>query len=99
MATAPGTGPTDRRDAEAALAAREAELALWADRFRHDLLTPLAVISGMAETLEAAWDRLSPTDRATMLASIRTQATQATTLLDEGLAHVRAARPDDREII
>ena len=75
---------------EEALAARNAELAAWADRSRHDLMTPLAVISGMAETLEAAWERLSEADRASMLASIRTQAARATALVDEAFSVARA---------
>ena len=49
---------------------------------RHDLLTPLAVISGMAETLEAHWDRLEPRDRAQLLASIRSQATKAAEMVN-----------------
>ena len=50
--------------------------------FRHDLLTPLAVISGMAETLEAHWDRLEPEDRAQLLSSIRAQATRAAAMVN-----------------
>ncbi|MEO5680392.1 MAG: histidine kinase dimerization/phospho-acceptor domain-containing protein [Acidimicrobiales bacterium] len=80
-------------EAEAAGAARDAELAAWADRWGHDLMTPLAVISGMAETLEAAWDRLSATDRARLLASIRNQAARAMAMLEEGLAIARPAPP------
>jgi len=72
--------------AEGDLAARNAELAAWAARAGHDLTTPLAIIGGMAETLEAAWDRHSETDRARFLASIRNQARRATAMLDELLA-------------
>ena len=67
------------------------ELAAWADRFSHDLRSPLAVISGMAETLERAWDRLPESDRAAMLSSIRTQATKAVTILDDRLAPLRSS--------
>lgn len=72
--------------ATAALISRNAELAAWAARVGHDLMTPLAVISGMAETLEAAWDRLSEAERARLLASIQAQANRARTLIEEGLA-------------
>ena len=65
------------------------ELAAWADRFAHDLRGPLTVISGMAETLERAWDRLPETDRAEMLSSIRAQAAKAVTLLDDRLTVLR----------
>ena len=86
MAPAAGAG---RGDAEAALRARNAELAAWAARANHDLRSPLAVISGMAETLEAAWDRLAPDDRARMLASIRNQAAKAMAMVDEAVALAR----------
>jgi len=75
--------------AEARLATRNAELAAWAERAGHDLMTPLAVISGMAETLDAAWDRLGEADRARLLASIRNQAGKAMAMLDEGVAVAR----------
>ena len=78
------------------LGARNAELATWAQRAGHDLRSPLAVISGMAETLEAAWDRLPEPDRARMLASIRNQAARALALVDEGVALAGAA-PASRE--
>ena len=79
--------------AEARLAARNASLAAWADRAGHDLTTPLAVISGMAETLEAAWDRLAEADRARLLGSIRNQAAKAMAMLDEGVALARDQPP------
>jgi signal transduction histidine kinase len=82
-------GPSDD---DARLRARDAELAAWAQRAGHDLRSPLAVISGMAETLEAAWDRLSPEDRARMLASIKNQAARALAMVDEA---VTLARGDD----
>ncbi len=72
--------------AEADLRERTAELTAWAERAGHDLMTPLAVISGMAETLDLAWDRLSPADRSQLLTSIRNQAGRATTLLESALA-------------
>jgi len=84
--------------AESSLAARNAELEAWADRTGHDLMTPLAVISGMAETLEAAWERLATSDRASLLASIRNQAARATKMLDEAIAIARPGpdlRPDN----
>ena len=86
--------------AEARLRARNAELSAWADRGAHDLMNPLAVIGGMAETLEAAWDRLSEPDRGRLLASIRNQVAKATKMLDEAFALARQApteapsRPD-----
>jgi len=79
--------------AEARLASRNEELAAWGDRAGHDLMTPLAVISGMAETLEAAWERLAPTDRASLLASIRNQAVRATEMIDEALTLARRPPP------
>ncbi len=83
------------REAEDRLRARNAELALWADRAGHDLRTPLAVISGMAETLDAAWDRLAVDDRARMLAAIRNQAARALAMVDEAVAlALGAERPD-----
>ncbi len=90
MSTAPGpdnVGP----------AKGEAELAAWADRFAHDLRSPLAVISGMAETLERAWDRLSEPDRAEMLSSIRTQAAKAAALLDDRLSLLRTSTQAEKE--
>jgi len=102
MAGAPGgedealpraQGAGRRPGADARLSARNAELAAWADRAGHDLRSPLAVISGMAETLEAAWDRLGAEDRARMLASIRAQAARAMTLVDEAVALARGADP------
>lgn len=83
--------------AEARLRARNAELVAWAERAGHDLMTPLAVIGGMAETLEAAWDRLAEPDRARLLASIRNQVAKATAMLDEALALARRAGPPDDE--
>jgi signal transduction histidine kinase len=77
------------------LRARSAELAAWAERAGHDLKSPLAVISGMAETLEGAWDRLSPEDRSRMLASIRNQAARASAMVDEALALARRALSPD----
>ena len=71
----------------------EARLLAWIDRAAHDLRTPLAVIAGMAETLEASWDRLPEADRVRLLASIRAQAARATVLLEEGVA---LARPGDQ---
>lgn len=67
----------------------DAELSAWAHRAHHDLLTPLAVISGMAETLEQSWERLAETDRTRLLSAIRNQSERATTLLDEAFATVR----------
>ncbi len=78
-----------------ALRARNAELTAWAERAGHDLRTPLAVISGMAETLEAAWDRLSPDDRGRMLASIRNQAAKAMAMVDEAVTLARGADPPE----
>ena len=80
-------------EGDARLAARNAALAAWAQRARHDMKSPLAVISGMAETLEAAWDRLSPEDRARMLASIRNQAARASAMVDEAVALALEAEP------
>jgi signal transduction histidine kinase len=77
--------------AEARLRARNAELLAWAERGAHDLMTPLAVIGGMAETLEAAWDRLSEPDRGRLLGSIRNQVAKATRMLDEAFALARQA--------
>ncbi len=88
------TTPEPRPAAEEALAARNAELAAWAERSRHDLMTPLAVISGMAQTLESAWDRLSAAERGRILASIRSQAARATDMLEEGFAIARTSAPD-----
>lgn len=76
-------------EGEARLHARNAELAAWAARAGHDLMTPLAVISGMAETLEASWDRLAEADRARLLASIQNQAARARAMLEEALALAR----------
>jgi signal transduction histidine kinase len=75
----------------------DAELSAWAHRSHHDLMTPLAVISGMAETLEAAWERLPEADRARLLGAIRNQATRATTMLDDVFAVARrlAGEPGD----
>ena len=90
MATAPGpdsVGP----------AKGEAELAAWADRFAHDLRSPLAVISGMAETLERAWDRLPEPNRAEMLSSIRRQAAKAAALLDDRLSQLRAPAKGEKD--
>jgi K+-sensing histidine kinase KdpD len=84
-------------DAEARLRARNAELAAWADRAGHDLMTPLAIISGMAETLDGAWERLDATDRARLLTSIRTQASRATAMLEEVLALTRASSAPSEE--
>jgi signal transduction histidine kinase len=84
-------------DGDARLLARNAELAAWADRAGHDLRTPLAVISGMAETLEAAWDRLGAEDRGRMLASIRNQAAKAAAMVDEAVALARATDPAEAE--
>jgi signal transduction histidine kinase len=78
---------------EARLRARDAELAAWAQRAGHDLRSPLAVISGMAETLEAAWDRLGPEDRARMLAAIKNQAARALAMVDEAVALARGGDP------
>ena len=80
---APPPGPDDGGPAGSA------ELTAWADQLSHDLRSPLAVISGMAETLERAWDRVPETDRAEMLSSIRTQAAKAVTILDDRLALLR----------
>ena len=80
-------------DGEARLRARNAELAAWAERADHDLRSPLAVISGMAETLEVAWDRLPVDDRARMLASIRNQAARASAMVDAAVALARKAEP------
>jgi signal transduction histidine kinase len=81
--------------AEGGQVSRAAELTAWADRASHDLRTPLAVISGMAETLEAAWDRLAVDDRARMLGSIRNQAAKAMAMVDEAVSLARGA-PDQR---
>lgn len=54
-------------------------------RLGHDLATPLAIISGMADTLATAWDRLGETDRARLLASITTQAARATAIVQTAL--------------
>lgn len=67
----------------------DAELSAWAHRVHHDLLTPLAVISGMAETLEQSWERLAEADRTRLLSAIRNQSGRATTLLDDAFATVR----------
>ena len=90
MSTAPG--PDSVSPAEG-----EAELAAWADRFAHDLRSPLAVINGMAETLERAWDRLPEPDRAQMLSSIRTQAAKAAALLDDRLSQLRAPSQAEKD--
>ncbi len=84
-------------DGEARLRARNAELAAWAERADHDLKSPLAVISGMAETLEVAWDRLSADDRARMLASIKNQAARAVVMIDEAVALARKPEPAGSE--
>ncbi len=89
--------PMAGSDGEARLKARNAELAAWADRAGHDLRTPLAVISGMAETLEAAWDRLGVEDRARMLASIRNQAAKAMAMVDEAVTLARGTDPTEAE--
>lgn len=86
MVPTPDQPPGETGTAEDRLRARNAELGAWAARAGHDLMTPLAVISGMAETLEASWDRLSEADRARLLASIRNQAGRATAMLHEILA-------------
>ena len=80
---------------EAQLRARDAELAAWAERAGHDLRSPLAVISGMAETLEAAWDRLGPEDRARMLAAIKNQAARALAMVDEAVTLARGGEPPE----
>jgi len=67
-------------------------LAAWVRRAGHDLRTPLAVIGGMAETLQSSWDRLAEADRTRLLTSIRTQAARAVALLDEGVALAREPR-------
>ena len=72
------------------------ELAAWADSFAHDLRGPLTVISGMAETLERAWDRVPETDRTEMLSSIRAQAAKAVTLLDDRLTVLRSPGGDEK---
>ncbi len=64
-------------------------VAAWVRRAGHDLRTPLAVISGMAETLQTSWDRLAEADRTRLLTSIQTQAARAVALLDEGVALAR----------
>jgi len=87
---------SDGPEEAAALAAGEARLVAWIDRAAHDLRTPLAVIGGMAETLEASWDRLPEADRVRLLASIRAQAARATVLLEEGVALARQGEPDQR---
>ncbi len=87
---APSPGPDDGD------LTRSVELAAWADQFSHDLRSPLAVISGMAETLERAWDRLPEPDRAQMLSSIRAQAAKVVTLLDDRLALLRLPAEDEK---
>jgi len=83
--------------AESRLRARSAELTSWADRAGHDLMTPLAVISGMAETLEGAWDRLAAPDRLRLVGSIRNQAARAMAMLDEAVALARRDPPPPAE--
>jgi hypothetical protein len=90
--TAPGTAVVTAHASPGEGAPRppDAELAAWAHRSHHDLMTPLAVISGMAETLEGAWDRLPEADRTRLLGAIRNQAARATTMLDEAFAMARS---------
>jgi len=61
-------------------------VAAWVRQAGHDLRTPLAVISGVAEMLQSSWDRLAEADRGRLLTSIQTQAARAVALLDEGVA-------------
>jgi len=83
--------------AESRLRARNAELTSWADRAGHDLMTPLAIISGMAETLEGGWDRLAAPDRLRLVGSIRNQAARAMAMLDEAVALARRDPPPPAE--
>ncbi len=47
----------------------------------HDLRTPLTGIRGAAETLDTAWDRLTPATRADLLASIKEDTARMTRFL------------------
>lgn len=68
---------------------RLAQVEAWAGRAAHDLASPLAVISMVAETLHDSWDRLEEADRGRLLASIRNQAARSRAMLDEAGAVAR----------
>jgi signal transduction histidine kinase len=79
----------------AALRAKNTELDAFASRASHDLKTPLAVISGTADTLRKAWDRLKEPDRVQLLDAMYNQATKAATMVNDLLSLARID-PDDR---
>lgn len=92
LALVPPSPPDGEAARLAAAEGRVAELEAWAARASHDLATPLAVISMMAETMHASWDRLDVRDRERLLGSIQNQATKAREMLDEAIALARGER-------